>query len=70
MRGGSWNNEPDNARSAVRNRNTADNSNNNLGFRLASPPACPGVAVFMEPASVAVGDHVPASRPGMDAKAE
>ena len=37
-RGGSWNNEPRNVRSANRNRNTTDNRNNNLGFRLASTP--------------------------------
>ena len=35
VRGGSWNNKPRNLRSANRNRNTADNRNNNLGFRLA-----------------------------------
>jgi len=39
IRGGSWNNKPRNVRSANRNRNTPDNRNNNLGFRLASPPA-------------------------------
>ena len=32
VRGGSWNNNPDNLRSANRNRNTTDNRNNNLGF--------------------------------------
>ncbi len=35
VRGGSWNNNPDNLRSANRNRNTTDNRNNNLGFRVA-----------------------------------
>jgi Sulfatase-modifying factor enzyme 1 len=35
IRGGSWNNEPRNVRSANRNRNTPDNRNNNVGFRLA-----------------------------------
>ncbi len=35
IRGGSWNNKPRNVRSAYRNRNTPDNRNNNLGFRLA-----------------------------------
>ncbi len=34
-RGGSWNNDPQNARSAYRNRNTPENRNNNLGFRVA-----------------------------------
>ena len=35
IRGGSWNNKPENLRSANRNRNNPDNRNNNLGFRLA-----------------------------------
>ncbi|NWH04813.1 hypothetical protein HXW94_07405 [Desulfobacter latus] len=34
IRGGSWNNSARNVRSANRNRNTPDNRNNNLGFRL------------------------------------
>ena len=38
LRGGSWNNNPDNVRSANRNRNTTDNRNNNNGFRVASTP--------------------------------
>ena len=33
-RGGSWNNEAANCRSANRNRNDPSNRNNNLGFRL------------------------------------
>ena len=36
LRGGSWNNEPENLRSANRNRNTTENRNNNAGFRVAS----------------------------------
>ncbi|WP_210160481.1 SUMF1/EgtB/PvdO family nonheme iron enzyme [Rhodomicrobium vannielii] len=36
LRGGSWNNNPQNLRAAYRNRNTTDNRNNNNGFRLAS----------------------------------
>jgi hypothetical protein len=35
IRGGSWNNDPQNARSAYRNRNSPENRNNNLGFRVA-----------------------------------
>ena len=35
-RGGSWNNDARNCRSANRNRNDPGNRNNNLGFRLAS----------------------------------
>lgn len=34
MRGGSWNNNPRNLRSANRNRNTPTDLNNNIGFRL------------------------------------
>ena len=34
-RGGSWNNNAQNCRSANRNRNTPTNRNNNLGFRVA-----------------------------------
>jgi Sulfatase-modifying factor enzyme 1 len=36
IRGGSWNNDAQNLRSANRNNNTADNRNNDLGFRLVS----------------------------------
>ncbi|WP_428846465.1 SUMF1/EgtB/PvdO family nonheme iron enzyme [Porphyromonas levii] len=36
-RGGSWNNDADNCRSANRNNNNPDNRNNNLGFRVVSP---------------------------------
>ncbi|MBM4467633.1 MAG: hypothetical protein FJ014_19115 [Chloroflexi bacterium] len=34
LRGGSWNNNQNNARCAYRNRNNPDNSNNNIGFRV------------------------------------
>ena len=37
-RGGSWNNNARNCRAANRNRNTPDNRNNNLGFRVAAAP--------------------------------
>ncbi len=33
-RGGSWNNNPRNCRSAYRNNNSPDNRNNNIGFRV------------------------------------
>ena len=36
LRGGSWNNRPNNTRSANRNRNTPENRNNNTGFRVSS----------------------------------
>jgi len=35
-RGGSWNNNAENVRSANRNNNTPSDSNNNLGFRLSN----------------------------------
>ena len=35
MRGGSWNNNPNNLRVADRNYNDPQNTNNNVGFRCA-----------------------------------
>jgi hypothetical protein len=35
LRGGSWNNNEDNARVAIRNNNHPNNRNNNIGFRVA-----------------------------------
>jgi formylglycine-generating enzyme required for sulfatase activity len=35
MRGGSWNNNPQNVRVSNRNRNEPTNRNNNIGFRWA-----------------------------------
>ncbi|MBL8666325.1 MAG: hypothetical protein JNM48_02550 [Rhodospirillales bacterium] len=34
VRGGSWNNNRENARASYRNRNHPNNRNNNLGFRV------------------------------------
>ncbi len=42
-RGGSWNNDADNARVAYRNNNHPDNRNNNLGFRVAFVPQHEGI---------------------------
>jgi hypothetical protein len=36
LRGGSWNNNADNARGVQRNRNSPDNRNDNNGFRVVS----------------------------------
>ena len=47
-RGGSWNNNARNCRSANRNNNSPSNSNNNLGFRLALVPAQGRTDVFIE----------------------
>jgi hypothetical protein len=38
LRGGSWNNNPRNCRSAYRNHNEPDNANNNVGFRVVCLP--------------------------------
>jgi formylglycine-generating enzyme required for sulfatase activity len=38
LRGGSWNNNAENCRSAYRNNNNPDNRNNNVGFRLVFVP--------------------------------
>ena len=38
LRGGSWNNNPDNCRSAYRNRNHPDNRDNNIDFRVCCLP--------------------------------
>ncbi|MDH5318440.1 MAG: SUMF1/EgtB/PvdO family nonheme iron enzyme [Nitrospira sp.] len=60
IRGGSWNNEPDNVRSANRNRNTPTKRNDNIGFRCAQD-ACPmaGVRIFMGKArSVPLGVQI------------
>lgn len=45
LRGGGWNDQPRNLRAANRNWNQPENRNNNLGLRLASPPAPPGAAL-------------------------
>ena len=39
LRGGGWNNEAENLRAANRNRNHADERNDNIGFRVAAAPA-------------------------------
>ncbi len=39
LRGGSWNNNSINCRSANRNRNNPENTNNNNGFRVVCAPA-------------------------------
>ncbi len=59
LRGGSWNNNPDNARAANRNRNATTNRNNNNGFRPASTPSIAGVGTFTDVPSVHEGIHGP-----------
>jgi len=38
LRGGGWNNNQNNIRSANRNNNTPDNRNDNIGFRCVGAP--------------------------------
>ncbi|MCK6561509.1 SUMF1/EgtB/PvdO family nonheme iron enzyme [candidate division KSB1 bacterium] len=42
LRGGAWNNQPDNAACAYRNNNEPDIRNNNIGFRCAKTPGARG----------------------------
>ena len=67
IRGGSWNNKPENLRSSNRNRNNTDNRNNNIGFRLAQSARTahsrPRAILFMDRVGAAAGVHEPASRP-------
>jgi hypothetical protein len=46
LRGGSWNNNGRNCRSANRNNNEPDNANNNIGFRLARAQHAVGMSVI------------------------
>ena len=39
LRGGGWNNPPENLQSTIRNRNEPDNRNDDIGFRVAVSPA-------------------------------
>jgi hypothetical protein len=65
LRGGAWNNNPVNCRSAYRNYNTPDNRNNNNGFRLLRAPARRNFAV--ETAEAGTGGVQTCSRDGGDA---
>jgi hypothetical protein len=60
LRGGSWNNNPQNLRSANRNRNQPDNRNNNVGFRVASTLCAGAIAI-----TIAMGAHDKRSGPFM-----
>ena len=48
LRGGSWNNNPRNCRSAYRNHNQPDNHNNNVGFRVVCLPQHPSASEPLE----------------------
>ncbi|HEY5064039.1 MAG TPA: reverse transcriptase domain-containing protein [Xanthobacteraceae bacterium] len=49
LRGRSWNNTPDNLRSANRNRNTTDTRNNNIGFRVGRTLCARAGAITVAP---------------------
>ena len=55
LRGGSWNNNPRNCRSACRNHNQPDNANNNVGFRVVCLPQHPSSTD--PPQGIAAGDQ-------------
>ncbi|WP_296870193.1 reverse transcriptase domain-containing protein [Tibeticola sp.] len=59
LRGGSWNNNSRNTRSAYRNNNSADNRNNNVGFRLASTPSPTGAICAKAHVGAFEGVHGP-----------
>ena len=56
LRGGSWNNNPNNIRAANRNNNKPTNTNNNIGFRCLSAQyprrGMRRVSLYMMPESV------------------
>lgn len=57
LRGGAWNNKPQNVRAANRNRNDTTNRNNNNGIRLASMPSFAGAGAFTDAPGVQEGVH-------------
>ncbi len=59
LRGGSWNNKPENARPANRNRNTPENRNDNNGFRPASTLPIAGAATSTDVAGAHGSIHGP-----------
>jgi hypothetical protein len=59
LRGGSWNNNRNNARCSYRNRNEPDNFNNNIGFRLVCSTSlwlCRKCGVVMNYSAEALND--------------
>jgi hypothetical protein len=55
-RGGGWNNPSINLRASNRNNNPPDNHNNNVGFRLATRPACPATCRIVRLARIDEAD--------------
>lgn len=66
IRGGAWNNNPENLRASNRNRNNTDNRNNNIGFRLVQSARAAGgrsrADLFMDRSGETAGVHESVSR--------
>jgi len=59
LRGGAWNNDSTNCRSAYRNNNTPDNRNNNYGLRLVRAPKCRNSGMGIPGESLGESSSVP-----------
>jgi Sulfatase-modifying factor enzyme 1 len=58
VRGGSWINNAQNARSAYRNQNGRDNRNNNLGFRFALSSMVQKKVAWIRQPNIATMDQI------------
>lgn len=65
LRGGSWNNDQNNARAANRNRNEPDNWNDNDGFRCAQDSRRVGGYVPLPEAGISIFTEVGSAHPGV-----
>ncbi len=65
LRGGSWNNNPRNCRSAYRNHHQPGNVNNNVGLRVVCLPQHPSPSELLPemPTDVQEGSQTRGSRP-------
>ena len=63
IRGGSWRNPAENCRSAIRNRNSPSNRNNNLGFRVARSSIRGGCRGGTSRSPVGFGPEIKPGRP-------
>jgi len=67
-RGGNWNNNAQNCRSANRNNNNPSNRNNNIGFRLARAPRRPTARIQECAPSASAATRAAAPRPATGTK--